>query len=164
MMSRVIVTGRLPSIPDTGSHVRYVAASPADRSGSFSGSGFPFANEMQAFESTPNVGELDVKVDGSYTVELISPNSFYRGLGTTLVPPTLFIQYTNQGILENVETVVGKSIPFRTLTYPGSRHDASFYDDSTRPERDVRSQERILLDSRYPRVQPDDFWGDVTPQ
>lgn len=158
-------------MPDHKAVVRYAAASPADRNSCFAGSGFPFASEEQAFDTTPNTGSLEVGLDGSYTVQLLYPNSYYRRLGSDLVVPTLYISYMCNGSLINVSTPLGSPIPFRTLTHPASRHDVSFYDrgshDELNPDRDVRTQECILRESGYPctsLVQPPDFWGLVVPQ
>lgn len=164
----MIITGKLYEMPDPETFIRYAAASPADRGGCFSGSGFPFASEDQAFDTTPNQGSLEVGPDGSYSVEVIYPNSYYRRLGSDLVPPTLFISYLSGGKRVTRSIVLGPSIPFRTLTYPQLRHDVMFYDrgshDLLRPDRDARTQERMLRESGYPCLQPEDFWGLVPPQ
>lgn len=168
----MIITGQLPSIPDAASRVNYAAASPADRNGSFSGSGFPFTSETQAFDTTPNKGTLDVSSDGTYSVEVVYPNSYYRRLGSDLVPPTLYISYLTGGRRVTVATEIGHPIPFRTLTYPAQRHDVMFYDrgslDMLNPDRDAMTQECMLRASGYPAensgAEPDDFWGSVPPQ
>lgn len=155
-------------MPDPGTVVRYAAASPADRNGSFSGSGFPFANQTQAFESTPITGILDVGPGGVYVVDILMPNSFYQRLGSDLLPPTLFISYESGARRVITSVPVGQPIPFRTLTYPAQRRDVSFYDDGDHdilhPRRDALTQEAILRNSGYPTAQPVDFWGPVVPQ
>lgn len=169
----IVVTGQLSDMPDLGTKVTYLAASPVDRGGSFSGSGFPFTCESMAFESTPNKGVLNVKVDGFYSVEIRLPNSFYQRLGSDLIPPTIFIRYQCLGKEVIVARQIDESIPFRTLTYPKARHNVTFYDKGhTRDfmnssQDDVKTQEQILRDSGYPccsMTQPLDFWGLVTPQ
>lgn len=163
-----IVEGKLLEMPDADTLVRYVAASPPDHNGSFSGSGFPFANEEQAFDKTPNRGMLDVSPDGTYTVHIMYPNSYYRRLGSDLIPPTLYVAYHSGGRRITLASTLGTPIPFRTLTYPASRHDVEFYDrgshDMLQPDRDARTQETMLRQSAYPEYQPLDFWGAVTPQ
>lgn len=163
-----VVNGKLLRMPDPDTVVRYAAASPADRAGSFSGSGMPFASEAQAFDTTPNVGTLDVGVDGDYSVRIAFPNSYYRRLGSDLVPPTLYVAYWSGGERLTVSTVIGQSIPFRSLTYPSLRHDVMFYDrgshDLLRPDRDARTQETMLRESGYPLAEPLDFWGLAVPQ
>lgn len=170
-MSLFNIDGLLSQLPDPDTVVTYAAASPADRNGSFSGSGFPFASEEQAFDTTPNKGTLQVRPDGSYSVQILYPNSYYRRLGSDLVPPTLYIAYQKGGQTTTVSTPLGPSIPFRTLTYPAQRQDVSFYNrgshDVLNPDRDARSQECILRESGYPCIemaQPVDFWGLVTPR
>lgn len=167
-MSVVFVSGRLLCKPDANTDVRYAAASPADHNGSFSGSGMPFTSEAQAFDTTPNRGTLIIGVDGDYSVELLLPNSYYRRLGSDLVPPTLYVAYHCGGQSLTLSTVIGPPIPFRTLTYPSARHDVMFYDrgshDMLRPDRDARTQEHMIRESAYPQQQPLDFWGPVVPQ
>lgn len=164
----LVVTGRLLRKPDLNTVVRYAAASPADHNGCFSGSGLPFTSEAQAFDTTPNKGVLEVGVDGEYSVQLLLPNSYYRRLGSDLVAPTLYVAYRCDGQDVTLSTVICPSIPFRTLTYPAARHDVMFYDrgshDLLNPDRDARTQERMLRESGYPAVQASDFWGLVTPQ
>lgn len=170
-MALVTVRGKLFEVPDRDTVVNFVAAAPAGRSGSYSGSGFPFITVDQAFTMTPNIGNLHLEVDGSFEVNLLQPNSYYTGLGSHLVPPTLYVSYMISGQRRIVSSVVGTPIPFRTLTYPTLRHDVSFYDrgshDDLHPDRDARTQEQILRESAYPSMQgeePRDFWGKVVPQ
>lgn len=157
-------------MPDVDTVVRYAAASPADHNGSFSGSGMPFSSEAQAFDTTPNKGILIIGVDGEYSVKLLLPNSYYRRLGSDLVPPTLYVKYRSGGEYLTLSTVIGPSIPFRSLTYPAARHDVMFYDrgshDELHPDRDARTQETMIRESAYPPSgkQPSDFWGAVAPQ
>lgn len=168
MTSSVIVSGRLLQRPDHDSEVRYAAASPADRNGSFSGSGMPFTCETQAFDTTPNKGILSIGADGNYSVKLLLPNSYYRRLGSDLVPPTLYVAYTSGGAYLILTTEIGSPIPFRTLTYPAARQNVMFYDrgshDPLKPDRDARTQEDMIRESAYPWQQPLDFWGPVVPQ
>ncbi|MEW5315018.1 MAG: hypothetical protein WDW38_006475 [Sanguina aurantia] len=170
-MQTVTVRGKLMDKPDRDTVVRFVAAAPADHRGSFSGGGFPFTNEDQAFSGTPNMGVLPVDVDGSFRVDLLQPNSYYKGLGTVLVPPTLYVGYVRSGQMQAVSAVLGPPTPFRTLTYPHARHDVMFYDrgshDVLNPDRDARTQEQILRESAYPITmlkEPSDFWGLMAPQ
>lgn len=164
----IAIEGKLLQLPDSGSDVRYAAASPADRMSTFAGSGMPFATEEQAFDNTPNIGNLDVRPDGTYSAQVLYPNSYYHKLGSVdLVPPTLYISYYVERQRVTVSSVLGTSIPFRTITYPKGRHDVLFYDrgshDLLHPDRDARTQECILRESAYPLRQPTDFWGKVTP-
>lgn len=170
-MSFITVRGTLPERPDNNTHVRYVAAAPADDRGSFSGSGLPFANEDQAFFLTPNQGLLQLGLDGSFEVQLVQPNSHYRNLGTDLIPPTLYVKYTVSGRSVTLSSVLGPATPFRTLTYPNARQDVGFYDrgshNDLHPDRDARTQEQIFMDTAYPsatKTEPSDFWGLVAPQ
>lgn len=170
-MSQITVRGKLSEMPDVNTTARFVAAAPADSRGSFSGSGLPFASEEQAFTLTPNQGDLDLGPDGSFTVELLQPNSYYRGLGTDLIPPTLYVRYLTSGKPVTLSSALGFATPFRTLTYPSARHDVGFYDrgghNDLHPDRDARTQEQIFRETAYPSAihpEPTDFWGLVTPQ
>ena len=159
----VRVTG---NINDSVSHgiIKYVAASPFERRASYTGSGLPFANSTQAFENTENSGELELKRNNGFDISVKMPNSYYVGLGTYLVPPTVYIVYNNGFQDKIVGIKVANSIPYRMLTYPSTqtkpRDSPSFYDVQNLP---VRTQEQILRDSAYPcamnSMMAKNFWG-----
>lgn len=145
----------------------YIAAAPPDYRATFSGSGLPFASQVQAFQNTPNKGTVRIPAYGSkFEIKLMTPNSYYVGLGTVYVPPTLYLEYINQhGVKRNVSVKISDGIPYRSLTHPGPgqnsapRANAMFY--ATQFGLPVRSQEQILRDSAYPqnnKMDPD-FWG-----
>lgn len=142
----------------------FAASSPCDRRTSFSGSGLPFPNAHFGFENSPNVGSLKLSDDNSFILEMQTPNSYYMGLGTLLIPPTVYFTYNNGYATKKVAVVVCDSIPYRSLTYPGSRVDPTFYSSfSTLP---VRGQEEILKTNRYPSdtmKEYSNFWGTRSP-
>lgn len=153
-------------INDTVSDKRvfYIAASPADHRATFTGSGLPFANQIQAFDNTPNVGMVELKgIDNSFEIDLMTPNSYIVGLGSVTVPPTLYLEYLDgERKVRRVSIKVSNGIPYRTMTYPmnpRARTGPEFYDSQFYIP--VRSQEQILLDSAYPRmnVMPPNHWG-----
>lgn len=141
----------------------YIAANGADRRASFSGSGLPFANQQQAFDFTPNVGEIKLGIDNTFVIDLITPNSYLVGLGSVTVPPSLFIQYFRPDGEKRMITIrVAEPIPYRTLTYPldpRPRKDATFYDSQFMFP--VTTQEQHFYDSAYPceRKTHPNFWG-----
>lgn len=147
--------------------IYYIAATPADFRANFSGSGLPFANQIQAFENTPNIGITEVDSDNTFEINLITPNSYMVGLGSVTIPPTLYIEYINKNNESKVITIkVSNGIPYRTLTYPlypRPRIGAEFYDSQFYLP--VRSQEQILRDASYPKVNimPDNFFGTKPP-
>lgn len=141
--------------PD-GGIVEYIAAAPVERRASYTGSGLPYASASMAFENTPNKGTASI-VNGYVKVTLRCPNSYYVGLGTVLVPPTLYLTYYVAGVHKQSNVLIGKGIPYRSLTYPASRSQASFYDNIQRLP--VRSQEQVLRDSAFPEHAAVDFWG-----
>jgi hypothetical protein len=157
----VTVSGEINDSIDDNT-IQYVAASPIDIRSSFSGSGLPFANTMQAFENTPNKGEVALSTGNSFLLTLAHPSSYYIGLGSILVPPTVYISYKSKGVQNVITLKISEPIPYRTLSYPNSesnpRVDASFYKTRELP---VRTQEQILKDSAYPcqYIKIDDFWG-----
>lgn len=153
----ITVKGQLAERPDHG-FVTYLAAAPADHRTSFTGSGLPFANPVQAFQGTPNKGTL--KLRGThFTLNLLYPNSYYAGLGTVQIPPTLYVSYTKWGKEKTVGIKIGEPIPFRHLTWPEQRANVMFY--GKQEELPVRSQEAIFRSSVYPpnNVEPADFYG-----
>ncbi len=143
--------------------VFYIAASPADHRATYTGSGLPFANQIQAFENTPNTGLVEVNDDNTFVIELMTPNSYMIGLGSVTVPPTLHLEYLDgERKVRRVAVKLSEGIPYRTLTYPmtpRARTGADFYDSQFYIP--VRSQEQILLDSAYPRTNtmPESHWG-----
>ena len=156
-----VYRGRLPEGRSDGDVLEYVAASPADMRSSFSGSGFPFADAAQAFYNTPNRGKVRVAAGGTFEIKLVSPNSYYVGLGTVIVPPTVHLVYSVGGrrVQRAQPLSASPAVPYRTLTYPASRRCASFYAPESKF---VRSQEQILMASGYPVLGagvPMSFWG-----
>ncbi len=153
-----------------GGRISFKAANPMDRISSFSGAGLPFANYQQAFDNTPNKGEIELTMGNNFQINILLPHSYYVSLGTVLVCPTLFIEYNN-GIKDITLAIkLTSPVPYRSLTYPlsqyhASRSDASFYEGMW--DLPVRSQEQILRDSAFPSQEenaihykiPGNFWG-----
>lgn len=157
----LIVSGEIKDTVKNNT-IYYIAANGPDRRASFTGSGLPFANQIQAFENTPNMGKVEL-IDNKFEIKLVTPNSYMIGLGSVTVPPTLFISYFNQeGIKKSLDIKVAEPIPYRSLTYPvnpRARKDATFYDSQFHLV--PKTQEQILYDSSYPcdgRMY-DNFWG-----
>lgn len=143
--------------------IYYYAANPPDYRATYTGSGLPFANHQQAFENTPNKGKVNV-VNDTFEIQLMYPNSYYVGLGTVLIPPTVFIEYeTRQGHTRVIDIKLSDGIPYRLLTYPMqytmARKDAMFYSHGWKLP--VRTQEQVLRDSAYPQFNKmySNFWG-----
>ena len=147
--------------------VHYIAATPADHRATFTGSGLPFANQLQAFDNTPNVGSVQLKQDNSFEIFLLTPNSYMVGLGSIQVPPTLYLSYSNEDEETKIVTIqVSKGIQYRSMTYPSTpraRDGPEFYDSQFYLP--VRTQEEILLEAAYPRVNsmPFNHWGTKPP-
>ena len=156
-----------------GGRIFLRAANPIDRRSSSSGSGLPFANAQQAFENSPNIDEIEVSMNNTFSINILMPNSYYIGLGTVLVPPTLFIDFHNGAERRTISIEVNKPLPYKTLTYPMSTEHASrssplFYEGGS--QLPSRSQEDILYDSAYPTSEnginnalPVNFWGAKPP-
>jgi hypothetical protein len=162
----VTVFGRIKEAVQNDT-IRYVAAAPPDYRATYTGSGLPFANHQQAFDNTPNKGLVKV-IDGTFEINLMYPNSYYIGLGTVIIPPTVYLNYvTNEGLSRQVKIQLSEGIPFRTLTYPAQytapRADALFYGGGW--DLPVRTQEQILRDSAYPSTNTMNFnfWGMKPP-
>lgn len=153
------------SINDTikGYTLRYMAASPADRRMSYSGSGLPYASPQMAFENSPSKGEIELDLGNSFTVSFEMPSSYYTNLGTNLIQPSVYLKYNNGVEDITISIELAQPIPYRMLTYP-SRHTlprtgADFYQDIL--PLPVRTQEQILRDSAYPSKNSmySNFWG-----
>lgn len=145
----------------------YIAAAGADRRASYMGSGLPFANQIQAFDNTPNVGQLKLDFDKSFEIPLVTPNSYMVGLGSVQIPPTLYVMYLRgDGEKRTVSIKVAEPIAYRLMTYPTDprpRVDATFYDNQFKLV--PKTQEQIFYDSVYPcdKVTLPDFWGMKPP-
>ena len=142
----------------------FSASAPCDRRTSFSGSGLPFPNAEYAFDNSPNVGSIKLGQNNSFILEMSIPNSYYMGLGTILIPPTIYFTYNNGYAIKKQSVQICDSIPYRSLTYPSSRTSPSFYSSfSTLP---VRGQEEILKSNKYPTdtmKEYSQFWGTRPP-
>lgn len=164
----IIVTGKIQDDVKSDCEVIYIAAAPPDFRASFTGSGLPFHTQRQAFDNTPNKGILKLDGNNGFRLQVRYPNSYYAGLGTVIVPPSVYVIYKNKSGVENtIKIPVSKGIPYRLLTYPmqftQAREDAMFYSGGW--EMPVRTQEQILRDSAYPAVNSmaSDFWGGKPP-
>lgn len=142
--------------------IRYIAACPADYKYTFTGSGLPFQNQLQAFENTPNIGIITLSYNNTFNINLMYPNSYQVGLGSVLLGPTLYLQYYDKNENEKIITIkLGNNIPYRNATYPNGRgrNKVGFYD--TQFTLVPRTQEQILRSSKYPNQNQtyDNFWG-----
>lgn len=156
----IIVKGVLnDSVIDN--ELRYIAAGPADRRASFAGSGLPFHSEKQAFDNTPNRGV--VQLNGkSFEIPLLFPNAYYIEVGNKLVPPSLYLHYTDaRGDDRTITIKLGDAIPYRLIDYPCQQHPTANFYHAHHHNLPVRSQEQVLRDSRYPSANKtaEDFWG-----
>lgn len=145
--------------------ISYIAARGCQRNFSFAGSGLPFANQEQAFFNTPNKGTL--KLDGGrFSITLPEmPSNYMDHLGSVLVPPTLYVQYTDmKGEFKTANYIINpQGISYRHLTYPEQRSSVQFYE--TQFKLWPRSQEEIIRSSQYNKYPGDapysteQYWG-----
>jgi hypothetical protein len=135
--------------------IKYVAATPPDYRATFSGSGLPFQNQLQAFDNTPNVGEITLDHNNQFIIKLMMPNSYAVGLGSVIVPPTLFLIYDDK----TISIKLSEGIPYRHLTYPIQRSGVEFY--ATQFNLFPIAQDKQLILSRYPQTnnQASDYFG-----
>lgn len=158
----LIVFGKINEVVKNNT-VYYAAANPPDYRATYTGSGLPFANQSQAFENSPNRGSV-VLINNTFEIKLMYPNSYYIGLGSVLVPPSVQLEYeTIDGKQRTVTIKLSDGVPYRMLTYPSSytlpRKDSMFYSFGWKMP--VRTQEQILRDSAYPSINKmsGNFWG-----
>lgn len=158
------IKGKL-KIPEKKSKIQFWAGCPPDHIQSYSGSGLPFPNPDVAYENTPNIGTVYSNDNGDFSFKIRIPNSYYNGLGTIYQSPHVQIKVINSESQHIHSIDVSNGIPFRLLTYPGSvpRTSPLFYD--YRHIQPIRTQEQILIDSGYPKINktPDNFWGLSVP-
>ena len=137
----------------------FMASSPPDYHISYSGSALPFQNKDQAFEGSPNIGKVEVDKHNNFTIKLVMPNSYMIGLGSVIIPPTVYMSFVAKcGMKKFGNVKISEGVPYRSLTYPTSRKSAMFYDNVYKLP--VRNQEE-LRDGGYPphNTMPSNFWG-----
>lgn len=158
----ITVIGEIKDYVKDG-QIYYIAASPADHHASYAGSGLPFYNQIQAFDNTPNKGSIKLDSNNTFKIDLILPNSYMVGLGSVIIPPTMYIKYINKNNIKKIINIkLSEGIPFRHLTYPSGskpRANVTFYDSQFNLP--IRGQEQILIDSQYPKTNetPNNYWG-----
>jgi hypothetical protein len=138
----------------------FTAVAPCDRRTSFSGSGLPFPSLQMGLEGSPNIGSIILSEHNTFSLEMQVPCSYYIGLGTLLMPPTVHFSWNNGYVTKNRNIELCESIPYRSLTYPGLRKNATFY--STFATLPVRGQEDIIQSGAYPydtMREANKFWG-----
>jgi hypothetical protein len=148
-------------------YVQYWASSPPDSRHSFSGSGLPFPNEEMAYSNSPNVGRALLGNDGSFSIKLLYPNSYYKTLGSDYVKPTVKLIFSDEdgNMYGKIVTVIlGDGIPYRSLTLNKKRNSLKgpmFY--SGTDSLPSRTQFQILESSYYPEKEHSNFWGSRPP-
>jgi hypothetical protein len=100
--------------------VKYAASAPADLRMSYMGSGLPFPNEDVAYEGTVNMGEVNITND-AFTFKLVSPNSYYKNNGATLVAP--HVHFTIGTEYFDIPLPSARLFPNRSLTSIKGRPD-----------------------------------------
>ena len=166
----ITITGKL-KIDKQSAKIIFWAANPPDYNTSFSGSGLPFPSPEIAFEDTKNIGSVEAK-NGVFKINIYYPNAYYVALGSLYIPPHIHLKICEEGYDKYFSIKIGAGVPYRTLTHPAPpsinfRVSPSFY---TNENLTVRSQEKILRDSRYPEYNtippeiPNNFWGKRPPR
>jgi len=130
--------------------IDYLACCPPEKRMNADASGMPYANAEIAFCNSPNKGRIELALGNKFSITLDNPGSYYVGLGTVLIPPTLFIRFKSIDKIKIVSIKINEPVPYRTLTYP-------IKDLKTNEEQKenilVRSNEQIFKDSIYPMQQ-----------
>lgn len=143
--------------------VRYWGANKPTFTKSFSGSALPFPNEKIAFDNSKNSGVVQV-VNTRFSFNITIPNSYYKNMGTELVPPEInmiIINTNNEPLTKKYTINLSENIPYRTLTWNDKRKwidGPLFYQNSNLP---IRTQYQILVDGKYPsnNIEHKNYWG-----
>lgn len=94
---RVYVSGTLTKYAGSRQTIRWMAPQKPTRGIGFNGSGLPYHNADQAFDGTPNRGEID-SPNGSFSIAMETlPSAYYTGLGSTYVPPVVVFETAVMG-------------------------------------------------------------------
>lgn len=161
----VVVQGEVKSNTSDPTIV-FWAPNPPTWSQSYSGSGLPYHDSIQAYEKSPNVGAVKA-INRKFEFRIKFPNAYYVGLGSLYVPPVVHFKVCEEGSEgKEYHTIdLGKGIPYRTLTYPSPPsnrpRDSPMFYYCSKTKLPVRTQEQVLRDSGYPddNKMHDDFWG-----
>jgi len=105
--------------------IEYRAAAPADLRLSYSGSGLPFATPEQAYDHSPNIGSVETSPEGSFEIELYSPNSYYVCEGIELIRPHVHLTILGD-TPQRLDLKLGPGIPNRSLRHLEGRPDRSY--------------------------------------
>lgn len=152
--------------PSQSGIVQYAAAAPYMRNSSFDGSCLPYPNLETAMngphatqgtarlpkeeeEEEKSKEETKKKPIPTYQARFPMPNSYYVGLGTELVPPSMEVGYVaiDGTVARGRVSLAPGAAPYRTLTYPAIRTSPDFY-YPPRPA-DQQTQADILAISGY---------------
>ena len=161
----VLVQGEVKSNTSNPTIV-FWAPNPPTWSQSYSGSGLPYHDSIQAYEKSPNVGAVKA-INRKFEFRIKFPNAYYVGLGSLYVPPVVHFKVCEEGSDgKQYHTIdLGKGVPYRTLTYPAPPsnrpRDSPMFYYCSKTKLPVRTQEQVLRDSAYPddNKMHDDFWG-----
>jgi len=139
--------------------VLYWAANPPDHLASFTGSGLPFPNQDVAFENTPNRGAVKA-IGNHFEFHIEFPNSYYIGLGSKLVEPSVHYQVEGETKVHTLK-LKDNGIPYRSIP---KRNNVMFY--AGKELLPLRSQEQMIREHQYPGKNnfPKTFWGTKPPQ
>lgn len=152
-----IIKGVIKNLSVDDSTIYYYAASPCDYRSSYSGSGMPFHSKEQAFYSTPNIGTIKL-IGNEFTIKLLKPNSYYDKLNEPVINPYVIIYFYCNKVKKETKIEFKDRIPFRDIRFDARHTDVMFYNNQNL---EVRTQEQILIDSRYPdkNEMPSNFWS-----
>lgn len=95
----IIVQGTVPSehLPVVDGKVVFLAPRAADVRTGYSGQGYVFSSEEQAFEGTPNRGTATVYPNGRFTVVLReTPSAYHAGFGRDIEAPRVVVMYMDR--------------------------------------------------------------------
>ena len=100
-----------------GSRVmQYWAANPIYRNYSYAGSGLPYPNPAEAYENTPNQGDVLLDRDGQFEIKLDHPSGYYLRQGKILLKPHVHLQVQGDDTVYTV--VISDDFPNRLKNLP----------------------------------------------
>lgn len=131
--------------------VQFMAAQPAERRTSFTGSCLPLPDERSALQGTANRGWARSVAGSDREFEIVLPLGFpgvyYTGLGSKIAPPMLHVLFRSKGM----QRIHWCRAPI-AATHPRVSHRSSLnYLDGpdTRRHLDPAAQDTLLYRTRY---------------
>lgn len=105
------IEGQFPTA--SGATMKYWAANPILRNYSYSGSALPYPNPEEAYENTPNQGDVLLDNFGRFAIKLDHPSGYYVRQGKILLKS--HVHFKVDGLNKVYTVIIADHFPYRSL-------------------------------------------------